>query len=107
MIMMVNQSIYQSIIDRIGMDKNPLRVINTESNQVISLPHTPSISPWNQFMLSPCLIDGGEHDYLCYPNALTCRVNIVDLVTGEVVNELSGHMDVVTCCVYRENLCEV
>ena len=65
------------------------------------------LSPWNHIVLSPCLIGFGEHDYLCYPNACSNQVRIVDIHTGEIVNCLAGHIDYPICCCYRETLCEL
>ena len=65
------------------------------------------LSPWNHIVLSPCLIGFGGSDYLCYPNACTNQVRIVDIHTGEIVNCLTGHLDYPICCCYRDSLCEV
>ena len=65
------------------------------------------LSPWNHIVLSPCLIGFGESEYLCYPNACTNQVRIVDIHTGEIVNSLAGHLDYPICCCYRDSLCEV
>ena len=76
---------------------------NNDNNDI----STSLLSPWNHIVLSPCLIGFGRSDYLCYPNACTNQVKIVDIHSGEIVNCLSGHIDYPVCCCYRESFCEL
>ena len=75
------------------------------------------IAPWGNVILKPCIAGDGwyrtesvtnrEKDYLCYPDGKNCVVKVIDLDSGEVVNTLMGHVDVVTCCCFRERTCEL
>ena len=62
------------------------------------------VSPWGSIVLKPCLV---EDKYMCYPDSLSCSVKVMEIDSGKCVNTLTGHMDAVTCCCFRQEMCEL
>ena len=88
---------------RVGAEPNPIRIFDGFSLQANPI-SIDGVSPWGSIVLKPCL--AGD-SYLCYPDSVACAVKVIEIDSGECVNTIVGHMDAVTCCCFRQELCEL
>lgn len=89
-----------------GAEASPIRVFDGHSSKDLGIPFT-GVAPWKSVVLKPCCAGEGGSEYLFFPDATTCTIKALSFYTGECVNVIAGHLDAVTCCCFRPNLCEL